>query len=351
MQNITKTTETGSFSIEQLAGQRLMVGFDGDAFNDDLQMLICDLKIGGVILFARNLGNPEQIRALCTSIQDCAKSVRQPPLFIAIDQEGGQVARLKAPFTQFHGNPTMTAKADAKHFAKVTAAELARVGINMNMAPVLDVDYKAIQSVMAGRAFSDDPQWVSDLGVQVIRNLQQNGIMAVAKHFPGIGRTTADSHFTRPCLDIERKELELTDMTPFKAAVNEAVAGLMLSHIVYTGIDPDWPASLSDHIVRNLLREDMGYDGVIMTDDLDMGAIKKNYDINNVIRQIIKADIDIALICHKGPDIETANHLIVKALNSSTSTQKSGVESVERIMRLKQTYLVCEKGCQFELGH
>ncbi len=340
MQNITKTMETGSFSIEQLAGQRLMVGFDGIAFNDDLQMLICNLKVGGVILFARNLGNPEQIRALCTAIQDYARSVRQPPLFIAIDQEGGQVARLKAPFTLFPGNPMMTAKADAEHFAKVTAAELARVGINMNMAPVLDVDCKAIQSVMAGRAFGDDPQWVSDLGVEVIRNLQQNGIMAVCKHFPGIGRTTADSHFTRPFLDIERKVLELTDLTPFKAAVNEAVAGLMLSHIVYTGIDPDWPASLSDHIVRNLLREEMGYDGVIMTDDLDMGAIKKHYDINNVIRQIIKADIDIALICHKGPDIETAYHLIVKALNASTSATKSGVVSVERIMRLKQMYLV-----------
>jgi beta-N-acetylhexosaminidase len=339
MQNITKIMEIGSFSTEQLAGQRLMVGFDGHAFNNDLQTLICDLKVGGVILFARNLGNPDQIRALCTAIQDCARSVCQPPLFIATDQEGGQVARLKAPFTLFPGNPMMTAKADAEHFAKVTAAELAGVGINMNMAPVLDVNCKAIQSVMAERAFSDDPQQVSDLGVQVIRHLQQNGIMAVAKHFPGIGRTTADSHFTRPFLDIELKILELTDLTPFKAAVNEAVAGVMLSHIVYTGIDPDWPASLSDRIVHILLRKKLGYEGVIMTDDLDMGAIKKHYDITAVIGQIIKADIDIALICHKGPDIETAYHQFLNALNASTSAKHRGVVSVERIMRLKKTYL------------
>ncbi len=332
--------ESSSFSIEQLAGQRLMAGFDGDVFNDDLRILICNLKVGGVILFARNLGNPDQIRALCTAIQDCARSVNQPPLFIAIDQEGGQVARLKVPFTRFPGNPMMIAKADAKHFAKVTATELAEVGINMNMAPVLDVNCKAIKSVMAGRAFGDDPQWVSDLGVQVIRHLQQNRIMAVAKHFPGIGRTTADSHFTRPFLDIEQGALEQTDLPPFKAAVDEAVAGIMLSHIVYTGIDPDWPASLSDHIVRNLLRERLGYEGVIMTDDLDMGAIKKHYDITTAIGQIIKADVDIALICHKGPDIETAYHLIVNALNASPSAKNRGVVSVERIMRLKQIYLV-----------
>ncbi len=340
MKNITKMTATGSFSIEQLAGQRLIVGFDGDAFNDDLRTLIYDLKVGGVILFARNLGNPEQIRALCTAIQDCAKTASQPPLFIAIDQEGGQVARLKAPFTLFPGNPMMTAKADAKHFAKITAAELTGVGINMNMAPVLDVNCKTIQSVMAGRAFSDDPQWVSSLGVQVIRHLQQNRIMAVAKHFPGIGRTTADSHFTRPFLDIERKALELTDLKPFKAAVNEAVAGVMLSHIVYTRLDPDWPASLSDSIVCNLLRERLGYEGVIMTDDLDMGAIKKHYDITAVIHQIIKADVDIALICHKGPDIETAFSLFLKALNASAHCKNRGLVSVERIMRLKQMYLV-----------
>ncbi|MDM8544698.1 beta-N-acetylhexosaminidase [Desulfococcaceae bacterium HSG9] len=340
MQNITKMMKTGSFSTEQLAGQRLMVGFDGHVFNGDLQTLICDLKVGGVILFTRNLGNPDQIQALCTAIQDCARSADQPPLLISTDQEGGQVARLKAPFTLFPGNPMITAEADAEHFAKVTATELSGVGINMNMAPVLDVDCKAIKSVMAGRAFSDDPRQVSDLGMQVIRHLQQNGIMAVAKHFPGIGRTTADSHFTRPFLDTELKTLELTDLTPFKAAVNETVAGVMLSHIVYTGIDPNWPASLSDQIVRILLREKLRYEGVIMTDDLDMGAIKKHYDITTVIRQIIKADIDIALICHKGPDIETAYNLILKALNTSTSAKYRGLVAVERIMKLKQTYLV-----------
>jgi len=340
MKNIRKTIASDSFSIEQLAGQRLMVGFDGDSFNDDLRTLICNLKVGGVILFSRNLGSPEQIQALCTAIQDCARSARQPSLFIAVDQEGGQVARLKAPFTQFPGNPMMTAKADAEYFAKITAAELTEVGINMNMAPVLDVDCKAIESVMAGRAFGDDPQQVSDLGIEVIRHLQTNGMMAVAKHFPGIGRTAADSHFTRPFLDTELQDLELTDLIPFKAAVNAAVAGVMLSHIVYTGIDPDWPASLSDQIVRRLLRERLGYEGVVMTDDLDMGAIKKHYDIKAVIRQIVKADIDIALICHKGPDIETAFHLVVNALNASTSAKNRGVVSVERIMRLKQTYLL-----------
>lgn len=328
-----------SLSLEQLAGQRLMVGFDGDAFNDDLRMLIGELKVGGVILFARNLGAPHELRALCVAIQDYAQSKNQPPLFIAIDQEGGKVARLKEPFTQFSGNSKMKTEADAEHFARVTAAELNGVGVNMNMAPVMDVDCKTIQGVMADRAFGDDPKWVSTMGTCVIRHLQQKGIMAVAKHFPGIGRTTADSHFTRPLLDIDLEALEQTELIPFKAALEATVAGVMLSHIVYTGVDPDWPASLSERIAKNLLRRRMGYEGVVMTDDLDMGAVKKHYDITSVMQQIIQADIDIALICHKGPDIETAFGLILDALKASTSIHGRGIASADRILKLKQSYI------------
>ncbi len=337
--NSRQPLEARSLALEQLAGQRLMVGFDGDAFNDDLRMLIGELKVGGVILFARNLGAPHEIRALCAAIQDYAQSKNQPPLLIAIDQEGGTVARLKEPFTQFPGNSKMQARADARHFAQITAAELAGVGVNMNMAPVMDIDCKAIQGVMADRAFGHDPGWVSAMGSCVIRHLQQNGIMAVAKHFPGIGRTTADSHFTRPLLDIGLEALEQTELIPFKAALAETVAGIMLSHIVYTGVDPDWPASLSERIAKDILRRRMGYEGVVMTDDLDMGAVKTHYGIDVVIQQIIRADIDIALICHKGPDIEAAFGLLLDALKSSPSIHECGIAAVDRILKLKQTYI------------
>ncbi len=173
--------QTTTFSNEQLAGQRLMVGFDGTTFNTDLKFLIKRLKTGGIILFSRNLETPDQIKQLCDEIQNYARLCEQPPLFIAVDQEGGQVARLKEPFTQFPGNPHINSEKDAIHFAEVTAAELTRVGINMNMAPVMDVAPEQINSIMAKRAFGGDPAWVTRLGVKVIEHLQQNSIIAAAR--------------------------------------------------------------------------------------------------------------------------------------------------------------------------
>ncbi len=190
-------------------------------------------------------------------------------------QQGGQVARLQPPFTQFPGNPSMRGIEDAAHFAGVTAFELSAAGLNMNMAPVLDVIPPGLTGVMNARAFGDNPEWVSRLGTTVIAHLQKSKIMAVAKHFPGIGRTTLDSHIERPVLDVDINEIQ-ADLIPFKAALKSKVAGIMLAHIVYKGIDKDWPASLSVRIAKNLLREGLGFYGIIMTDDLDMCAIVKN---------------------------------------------------------------------------
>jgi beta-N-acetylhexosaminidase len=331
--------DIAAFSPEQSAGQRLMVGFDGTELNPDLRFLIKTLKVGGIILFARNLLNPDQIKHLCSSIQKYARSCGQPPLFISIDQEGGKVARLKEPFTQFPGNPKMKGPEDAIHFARVTAVELTEIGVNMNLAPVLDVAPQGINSVQASRVFGHDPLWVSELGTVVIDHLQANNIMAVAKHFPGIGRIILDPHDEISDLDIDVDTMQATDLLPFKAATENNVAGIMLSHIRYPKMDARWPASLSAAIADDLLRKQMGYYGVIMTDDLDMGAIKKHYDIKTVLRQILSADIDIALICHKGPDIKNAFEEILDAQNRSQSIKAKGMKSLERIMNLKSKYL------------
>ena len=328
-----------SRSIDILAGQRLVVGFDGTEFNADLEFLISKLKIGGIILFSRNLEKAEQIARLCRDCQDSAAGQNLPPLFVAIDQEGGQVARLKPPFTQFPGNPAMTDPADAIEFARVTANELKQIGVNMDMAPVLDVAWPEGDSVMAGRSFGGDPQWVAEMGLAVINHLQTRGIMAVAKHFPGIGRTVLDSHLALPDLDIDQRSLENVDLIPFKAAMAGRVAGIMLSHIRYKGIDPVWPASLSPAVTIDLLRKGMGFDGVVMTDDLDMGAIKPAYDITTAMDQILKADVDIALICHKGPDIENAFETIRRTLTDDSHIRKMGHRSMERIIDLKRAYL------------
>ena len=209
----------------------------------------------------------------------------------------------------------------------------------MNLAPVLDVAPEGINSVMATRVFGHDPMWISELGKVVIDHLQKNNIMAVAKHFPGIGRIILDPHDEISDLNIDADAMQTTDLLPFKAAIEHNVAGIMLSHIRYPKMDAQWPASLSAIIAHDLLRKQMGYHGVIMTDDLDMGAIKKHYDIKTVLRQILSADIDIALICHKGPDIENAFEEILDAQNRSQSIKAKGMKSLERIMKLKRKYL------------
>ncbi|MGA9535049.1 MAG: beta-N-acetylhexosaminidase [Desulfobacterales bacterium] len=328
-----------ALTYEQLAGQRLMVGFDGTTFNDDLRFLIGTLNIGGVILFTRNIVSPDQLRELCTEIQHYGRQSGLAPLLIAIDQEGGEVARLKIPFTQLPGASQMRDEEDVTHFARMTAADLRNAGVNMNMAPVLDVAPKEISSVMASRSFGDNPLRVAAMGCLMIDQLQRRNIMAVAKHFPGIGRTVLDSHDDMPTLSVDLEELKQVDLIPFDAAIDHRTAGMMLSHIFYDRIDPEWPASLSPKIVGDVLRQDMGYDGLVLTDDLDMGAIKRHYDIRTIVRQVLVAGVDVALICHKGPDIENAHEEMIRQMSASADLRLGSMTSVARVLKLKRQYL------------
>jgi beta-N-acetylhexosaminidase len=328
-----------TFTPEQISGQRLMVGFDGLALSDDVKHLIDTLKVGGLILFKRNVSSPEQVADLCTDAQAHARACGQPPLFIAIDQEGGQVARLGPPFTQFPGNPAMASVADADFFAETTARELGQVGINMNMAPVLDVAADGVESIMAGRVFKGGADRVSEMGIRVIEGLQRGGIMAVAKHFPGIGRTTLDSHLDLPTLPAPKADLDTTDLAPFRAAAACGVAGMMLSHIRYSAIDADWPASLSPKIAGTWLRKELGYNGVVMTDDMDMGAVARHFDIQTATRQVLEADVDIALICHRSPHMEDAFEEMLRLCSESPDMASRARGSVERILKLKKKYL------------
>lgn len=333
------TPDLSAWSAERLTGQRLMVGFQGTACNGALEGLIADFRLGGLILFKRNIISPTQLTRLCSAVQAHARSCGLPPLIIAVDQEGGQVARLPPPFTRFPGNPAMRDLSDADRFAAVTAAELSAAGVNMNLAPVLDVVPEGFAGVMAGRAFTGGPQRVAQLGAAVIDGLQRRGVMAVAKHFPGIGRTILDSHLERPVLEAELTELETSDLVPFQAAVARAVAGVMLSHILYPRLDPDWPASLSRRIVKGLLRRRMGYEGIVMTDDLEMGAIERCQALNQTVRRVLKAGVDMALICHSREKIERAFEIMTRACTSSPTKRRRVQRSVARILAAKQRYL------------
>ncbi len=323
----------------QQAGQRLMVGFDGTVLDDTLRFYIDRLKVGGIILFARNLHEPDQIGQLCKDAQDFARQCGQPPLFIGIDQEGGVVARLKPPFTQFAGNPSMKTVEDAVDFARTTAGELTRIGVNMNMAPVLDVLPQQGDSVMKKRAFGRDPRYVSQMGNAMIDAFQQLRIMAVAKHFPGIGRTVLDSHLDLPDLDTAMEQLEPRDIAPFRSAMGAGVCGIMLSHIRYRSLDPQWPASLSPYIAGDLLRRKYGYQGLVLTDDLDMGAIANHYELDQIVGQCLKAAVDILLICHPGPKIQAAYDLIDRIQRHDAATARATSNAVRRILTAKSTFL------------
>jgi beta-N-acetylhexosaminidase len=324
---------------EQLAGQRLMVGFEGTTFNDDLKHLIGTLCVGGVILFSRNIESPEQLSDLCQSIQNYAREIGHTSLLISIDQEGGVVARLKPPFTTFPGNPAIgkdNSDQGAIDFAEITARELREVGINMDLAPVVDVAPAGFDSVMKDRIFSNDPGRVGHLGAVVIRHLQNNKIAACAKHFPGIGHTTLDSHLDLPYLGKERDELDTFDLVPFRAAIAAGVRSVMLSHVVYASIDPEWPASLSKKVASDLLRGEMGFQEVILTDDLDMGAIARHYDIVTITNQILDGDIDIILLCHTLSKMESAYEQVLADIKNSPEGKERNIESVKRILRLKE---------------
>ncbi len=323
----------------QSAGQRMMVGFTGTAFNDELRYAIDTLQVGGLILFSRNIVSQEQVRRLCEDAQAYARQSGQPPLFIAIDQEGGVVARLKPPFTQFPGNPAMVDVQDAIDFAQITARELQSIGVNMNMAPVLDVAPEAVPSVMSRRVFTGDARRVALMGVTVIDHLQAHGIIAVGKHFPGIGRTVLDSHEDLPELDIEPETLFASDLIPFQAAADADVGGIMLSHIRYPRLDSVWPASLSPAIAHDLLRGRLGFEGLVLTDDLDMGAIVKHHDLSVIVSQCLAAAVDILLICHSSPKIAEAHQAILEKMDATEAVWQHSQASVGRITAAKHRFL------------
>ncbi|MBW1776141.1 MAG: glycoside hydrolase family 3 protein [Deltaproteobacteria bacterium] len=326
-------------SEARLAGCRLMVGFNGTHLDADLKYLIRDLGVSGIILFKRNICDPEQVRRLVRSAQDFALACGRDPLFVAVDQEGGEVARLKGPFfTEFPGNPHIQNTAGARRFAETTSLELKSVGINMNMAPVLDVVPAGIDGVMTKRSFGSDPVHVSALGRVVISRFQEKGVLSVAKHFPGMGRAVKDPHVDPIHLPVLLSKMETSDLVPFKDAVETGVSGIMLSHLVYTQIDPDWPASLSGVIARDLLRKRMGFDGLVITDDLNMGAVDDRYSIETLAGRILEAQIDVALICHRTEKMEDLFDAIRKSLEGSSAVRASAAVCHQRITRIKDAF-------------
>lgn len=320
-----------------------MVGMPGPQMDEDTRDLIRDYNVGGVVLFSRNIEGPIQLTTLCQDLQDTAMEFHGIPLILAIDQEGGRVSRLKEPFTQFPGNTVMGQDTKpiekAMEFGRVTAKELKLVGLNMNFAPVLDVQRGEPEKHLQGRTFGEDVKKVSRLGKTVVRSLQEHGILAVAKHFPGLGRSSVDPHFDLPRIEIDMKEMEQVNLPPFQVAINVGVSGIMTSHAIYPALDPERPATLSPAILTQLLREKMGFEGLIITDDLEMGAIAKHWGIAEGAANAFEAGADILLICEDQRRVlEGIELLRGRLLQGEISSQRLD-QSNERIMRLRSDLL------------
>ena len=324
-------------------GRLFMAGIPGTRLDDDTDALIRHYCIGGVILFSRNIEDPVQLAALCNDLQDRAIRYHNIPLFLAVDQEGGRVARLKGPFTAFAGN---TAIGDdpypvdrAVEFARVTAEEMRLVGLNMDLAPVVDVRRGEPETHLVGRTFSDDPEKVSLLGRTVVKVLQENGVMATAKHFPGLGKTSLDPHHHLPTIDADLEEIETVNLPPFRAAIDEGVSSIMTSHAIYPALDPDNPATLSYKILTDLLRGTLGFKGLVISDDLEMGAIKKKWGVSDGAVASFMAGNDILLICQEqGMVVESINALREKITGGEIHPDRLEL-SLGRIEKTKSAFL------------
>lgn len=321
--------------LRRKIGQLFMAGLPGPTLDEGTERLIRDTNLGGIILFDRNIQDPVQVARLCGDIQEKAMIHHGLPLFLAVDQEGGRVARLKAPFTLFPGNSAIGSARDpaarAAEFARITGKEMRLVGLNMNLAPVVDVQKGALEKHLAGRTFGEDPEMVALLGKTVIRTLQENGVMAVAKHFPGLGRAAVDPHLDLPRIDSEEAEIEQVNLLPFQAAIHEKVTGIMSSHSIYSALDPLLPATLSRPVMTGLLRERMGYDGLVLSDDLEMGAIAKQWGVARGAALAFEAGVDVLLVCREQKHVLESLDLIRTRIQDETIPLQRLRDSLDRI--------------------
>ncbi|MFC1839738.1 beta-N-acetylhexosaminidase [Thermodesulfobacteriota bacterium] len=324
-------------------GQLFMIGIPGTGLDKNTEDLIRDYNIGGIILFSRNISDPLQLAELCTNIKTAALKHHGNDIFIAVDQEGGNVARLKEPFSIFPGNEEIGKDADpgkkAREFGVITAKEMSMVGLNMNLAPVMDVKAGTPDKHLKGRIFSDDPDNVALLGGIVIDSLQESGIMSVAKHFPGLGMANFDPHQDQVTIRFKSREIEKDQLIPFISSIKKNVSGIMTSHAVYPSIDPEYPGTLSRDILTGLLRKELQYNGLILTDDLEMGAISKTIGVPEGAVASFKAGADILLICENQQKVVESIEYMRREILSDEIRMSRLLESLERINSARLEYL------------
>ncbi len=327
-------------TLDEKIGQMLFAGVSGTALQQETSNLIHDFKVGGMILYANNLQTPAQAITLINDLM-AANTDNRLPLFIGTDQEGGNVVRLPGALKNFPTNKRIGAINEPQfsyEIGSLLGEQLKAFGFNLDFAPVLDVNSNPRNPVIGDRAFSDKPHIVSELGIQTMKGLESQQVIPVIKHFPGHGDTSVDSHLALPKVMKSLEELNKLELIPFKAAIENGADVVMVAHILLPKIDETYPSSMSKEIITGILREQLGFDGVVMTDDMTMGAIANHFEMGQAAVDAVKAGNDIVLIAHGFSNITSAIEAVKAAVNNGEITEDRINESVRRIIELKQKY-------------
>ncbi len=333
--------------LRRRIGQLLIGSFTGSDVPVEMRALAREFDLGGITLFTRfgNIESPEQVAGLAFDVRGLG---RELPAWVGIDQEGGRVARLRSPFTVWPPMAMLGRSDDpalARKFAGALAAELAAVGISLDYAPVLDIHTNPKNPVIGDRALSEKPEIVAKLGRVIIEELQRAGVAACGKHFPGHGDTATDSHLELPIVEHAPDRLRAIEFAPFKAAIEARVAFIMTAHVLVVSIDDERPATLSPKVVQRLLREELGFDGVIISDDLEMKSIADTHPAGEAAVLAIAAGCDAVLMCagaSKTADIElqgAALEALIHAVEDDRLPLKRVEAALERNRQAKERFL------------
>lgn len=329
-----------TMTLEEKIGQMVIVGLDSYNVDENTVDMIQNKKVGGFILFKKNVKDTGQLLNLVNSLKE-NNSNNNIPLFISIDEEGGKVSRVPDEFKNLPTNREI-GKLNNKDYSyeigNVLAMQLNAFGINMDFAPVLDVNTNPNNPVIGNRSFGSDPNTVSDLGIATMKGIKNKGVIPVVKHFPGHGDTSVDSHIGLPSIDNDLDRLKEVELVPFKNAIKNEADVVMVAHILMTKLDSNYPASMSKNVISDILRDDLNFDGVVITDDMTMGAILKNYSINDAAIKSVNAGSDIILVCHNNDNQINAINSLIQAVKDGEIPEERINESVYRILKLKDKY-------------
>lgn len=337
--------KVAAMTTEELAGQLLVAGIQGTEPGEDARQVIEELRVGGIILFARNVESPEQLTELTNGLKEINREAGNVPLFLCVDEEGGMVSRMPTGVADLpNAYDYVQSGGDPEKRGEALAAQCAGFGFSVDFAPVMDVWSNSRNTVIGRRAFGRSAEEAAQAGVQCARAMMDKGIIPVLKHFPGHGDTDVDSHVGLPVVDKTEEELEELELVPFRRALEgeKPVPAVMVGHILMEKLDPLLPASLSPEVVDGLLREKLGFEGVIFTDDLTMGAVADTYGMGEAVVKAVEAGCDMALVCHGLDNAKAAYHALLFAVEDGTLTRERLEESVYRILTLKDAYAVTD---------